>query len=71
MYDHQERWPVSTYLLAFQRWDRLYASESDVCRRQILAYKDGPHALIFIVCIRNIPAARGLNVFMRFGHFTS
>ena len=26
----------------FQRGDRLYTSESDVCRRQILAYKDGP-----------------------------
>ena len=26
----------------FQRRDRLYTSESDVCRRQILTYKDGP-----------------------------
>ena len=25
----------------FQRGDRLYTSESDVCRRQILMYKDG------------------------------
>ena len=25
----------------FQRGDRLYTSESDVCRRQILTYKDG------------------------------
>ena len=24
--------------------DRLYTSESDVCRRQILTYKDGPRA---------------------------
>ena len=27
----------------FQRGDRLYTSESDVCRRQILTYKDDPH----------------------------
>ena len=26
----------------FQRGDRLYTSESDVYRRQILTYKDGP-----------------------------
>ena len=26
----------------FQCGDRLYTSESDVCRRQILTYKDGP-----------------------------
>ena len=26
----------------YQRGDRLYTSESDVCRRQILTYKDGP-----------------------------
>ena len=25
-----------------QRRDRLYTSESDVCRRQILMYKDNP-----------------------------
>ena len=30
----------------FQRGDRLYTSESDVCRRQILTYKDGPRAEI-------------------------
>ena len=24
--------------------NRLYTSESDVCRRQILTYKDGPHS---------------------------
>ena len=28
----------------FQRGDRLYTSESDVYRRQILTYKDGPRA---------------------------
>ena len=28
----------------FQRGDRLYTSESDVYRRRILMYKDGPHA---------------------------
>ena len=28
----------------FQRGDRLYTSKSDVCRRQILTYKDGPRA---------------------------
>ena len=28
----------------FQRGDSLYTSESDVCRRQILTYKDGPGA---------------------------
>ena len=26
----------------FQCGDRVYTSESDVCRRQILTYKDGP-----------------------------
>ena len=25
-----------------QRRDRLYTSESDVCKRQIMTYKDGP-----------------------------
>ena len=29
-------------LQRFQRGDRLYTSESDVCRRQILTYKDSP-----------------------------
>ena len=29
------------YLKIFKRGDRLYTSESDVCRRQILTYKDG------------------------------
>ena len=29
--------------LPFQRGDRLYTSESDVCRRQIMTYKDGLH----------------------------
>ena len=28
----------------FQRGDRLYTSESDVYRRQILTYKDDPRA---------------------------
>ena len=28
----------------FQRGDRLYTSESDVYRRQIMTYKDGPRA---------------------------
>ena len=28
----------------FQCWDRLYMIESDVYRRQILTYKDGPRA---------------------------
>ena len=27
----------------FQRGDRFYTSESDVCGRQILTHKDGPH----------------------------
>ena len=30
--------------LFFQCGDRLYTSESDVCRRQILTYKNGPRA---------------------------
>ena len=29
----------------FPRGDRLYTSESDVCRRQILTYKGGPRTL--------------------------
>ena len=28
----------------FQRGDRLYTSEPDVCGRQVLTYKDGPRA---------------------------
>ena len=31
-------------LYFFQWGDRLYTSASDVCRRQILTYKDGPRA---------------------------
>ena len=31
--------------LLLQRGDRLYTSESDVCRRQILTYKIGPQAV--------------------------
>ena len=41
----------------FQHRDRLYTSESDVCRRQILMYKDGPHAeriKIFVIYTHNI-----------------
>ena len=32
------------YILSYpvQSGDRFYTSESDVCRRQILTYKDGP-----------------------------
>ena len=30
--------------LTYSTEDRLHASESDVCRRQILTYKDGPLA---------------------------
>ena len=35
--------PLEIFQL-FQRGDRLYTSESAVYRRQILTYKDGPHA---------------------------
>ena len=35
----------------FQRGDRLYAAESDVCRRQILTYKDGPRTEIIKIFI--------------------
>ena len=37
---------LTVYL--FQRENRLYTSESDVCRYQILKYKDGPHTEIKI-----------------------
>ena len=30
----------------FQRGDRLYTSESDIYRRQILTYRDGPRTVI-------------------------
>ena len=33
--------PLEIFLL-LQRGDRLYTSESDVCRRLILKYKNGP-----------------------------
>ena len=42
----------------FKREDRLYKSESDVCRRQILTYKDGPcteRIQIFLVAIDPLP----------------
>ena len=38
----------------FQLGDLLYTPESDVCRRQILTYKEGPHAervKIFLMAI--------------------
>ena len=38
----------------FQRGDRLYTSESDLCRRHIMTYKDDAHAernKIFIMVI--------------------
>ena len=35
--------PIEIFLI-FQRWDHLYTSESDVYRRQILTYKEGPGA---------------------------
>ena len=35
---HREGLPLSTR-------DRLYTSESNVCRRQILTYKDGPEKI--------------------------
>ena len=41
-------------LLPFQHGDRLYTSESDVCRRQTLTYKDDPRSeriKIFIIVI--------------------
>ena len=36
-------WPLEIFQL-FQCGDRLYTSESDVYRRQILTYKDGTRA---------------------------
>ena len=38
----------------FQRGDRLYTSESDVCRRQILTYKDGLRAEINTIFIMSV-----------------
>ena len=32
----------SDFFTSFSAGNRLYTSESDVCRRQILTYKDGP-----------------------------
>ena len=40
----------------FHCGDRLYTSESDVNRRQILTYKDGPHSERFINSYMNWPA---------------
>ena len=40
----------------FQCGDRLYTSESDVYRRQILTYKDGPRA----ERVNTVPALKGL-----------
>ena len=42
----------------FQRGDRLYTSESDVCGRQILIYKDGHRTeriKIFVMAVRVDP----------------
>ena len=38
-------------VLPLQCGDRLYTSESDVCRRQILTYKDGSRAERSKICI--------------------
>ena len=38
----------------FQCGNRLYTSESDVCRRQILTYKDGPRTERIKIFIMNI-----------------
>ena len=35
---------ITLVIQPFQRGNRLYTSESDVCRRQILTYKDDPRA---------------------------
>ena len=49
--------PISeaqTQYYFFQREDCLYMSKSDVCRRQILTYKDGPRTKrikIFILAV--------------------
>ena len=45
--------PVEIFYF-FQRADRFHTSESDVCTRQILTYKDGP-------------ALKGLNVLRSIG----
>ena len=41
----QEQDQTHLYSSPFQRVERLYTSESDVCRRQILTYKNDPRAL--------------------------
>ena len=43
LYLHQILRPIEICLF-FQHGDRLYTSESDVYRPQILTYKDGPRA---------------------------
>ena len=35
---------ICFFVLPFQRRDRLYTSESDICRRQILTFKDSTRA---------------------------
>ena len=51
---HMRKWKIRLYntsmtipscLLTLSARGRLYTSESDVCRRQILTYKDAPAAL--------------------------
>ena len=54
----QSQWVVfiiaQYFFLILTARGRLYTSESDVCRRQILTYKDGPRAeknTIFLVAV--------------------
>ena len=43
------------YMNINQRGDRLYTSESDVYRRQILTYKDGPRGGRIEIFIMAVP----------------
>ena len=46
----------------FQRGDRLYTSESDVCRRQILTYNDGPRTERIKICPMTIRYSNGAEI---------
>ena len=46
-----------------QREDRLYTSESAVCRRQILTYKDGPHAERVTILSETCPILKEIQYF--------
>ena len=51
--------------LPFKRGDRLYTLESDVCRRQILTYKDGAHTEGIKICTMAVDLLYNIGIQMK------